>query len=263
MLDSLREMRPYGAGPTRRFPASRRWLIVAMTSLVGLSPVLLGLGAPLPCRASPLADEEGFVAIFGGKDLAGWAGEPGHWTVEDGAITGTNTAEKPLRHNSFLIWRGGAPADFELRFRYRIVGGNSGIQYRSRVADEKEFVVHGYQADIDSSPRFTGMNYEEGGRTFLAQRGERVTIGKDGKRSVEAIGDKEELQKKIRAEDWNDYVIIAEGYRLRHFVNGMLLSELIDDQEGKAGPSGVLAIQLHSGPPMKVQLKDIRLKDLK
>ena len=135
------------------------------------------------------------------------------------------------------------------------------MQYRSRVADEKEFVVHGYQADIDSGPRFTGMNYEEGGRTFLAQRGERVAIGKDGKKAAEAIGDKDELQKKVRAEDWNDYVIIAEGHRLRHFVNGTLLSEVIDDQEGKAASSGVLAIQLHSGPPMKVQLKDIRLKE--
>jgi hypothetical protein len=215
------------------------------------------------CRAAPHADEDGFVAIFNGKDLVGWTGQPNHWTVEGGAISGSNTTEKPLKHNSFLIWEGGKPANFELRFRYRIVGGNSGVQYRSKVLDAKEYVVSGYQADIDSSPRFTGMNYEEGGRTFLAQRGERVTIGKDGKKALEAIGDKDELQKKIRAGDWNDYVILAEGHRLRHFVNGILLSELIDDQEGKAASSGVLAIQLHSGPPMKVQLKDIRLKELK
>jgi hypothetical protein len=215
------------------------------------------------CERLLAADEPESLAIFNGKDLNGWSGDPEHWTVEDGAITGSNTAEKPLAHNSFLIWRGGEPADFELRFRYRIVGGNSGVQYRSKIVDAKEYVVHGYQADIDSSPRFTGMNYEEGGRTFLARRGERVTIARDGTKTVESIGDPAELQKKVRAEDWNDYLIIARGHRLQHFVNDVLLSEVIDDQEGKAAGSGVLAIQLHSGPPMKVQLKDIRLKELK
>lgn len=208
------------------------------------------------------ADEDGFVSIFNGKDLSEWSGDPDHWTVVDGTLTGSNTALKPLKHNSFLIWRGGQPADFELHFKYKIVGGNSGVQYRSKVADEKEFVVHGYQADIDSSPRFTGMNYDEGGRTFLAQRGERVRIGKDGKKSVETIGDKGELQKKVRAEDWNDYVVIARGNRLQHFVNGTLMSEVIDDEDGKAVASGVLAVQLHAGPPMRVQLKEIRLKQL-
>ncbi len=221
----------------------------------------LAAALTLACAASLLAaDEEGFVAIFDGKDLTGWQGEPGHWTVEDGAMTGSNTATNPLKHNSFLIWQSGQPADFELRFKYKIVGGNSGVQYRSKVVDVKEHIVQGYQADIDSSPRFTGMNYDEGGRAFLAQRGERVTIGKDGKKSVEVIGDKDELQKKIRVEDWNDYAIVAEGHCMRHLVNGTLLSELVDDQEGKAAAAGVLAIQLHSGPPMKVQLKDIRIK---
>jgi hypothetical protein len=250
-------------GNSPRFSATRRWFSTTMTGLVILSlPMLLGLGDAAESQSAPL-DDDGFVAIFNGKDLTGWTGQPGHWSVADGTITGSNTSEKPLKHNSFLIWEGGKPANFELRFKYRIVGGNSGVQYRSKVADAKEYVVSGYQADIDSSPRFTGMNYEEGGRTFLAQRGERVTFGKDGKKSVEVIGDKDELQKKIRAEDWNDYIIIAEGHSLRHFVNGTLLSEVIDDQEGKAASSGVLAIQLHSGPPMKVQIKDIRLKELK
>ena len=107
------------------------------------------------------------------------------------------------------------------------------------------------------------MNYEEGGRTFLAQRGQRVTIAKDGTKTTESIGDPAELQKKIRGEDWNDYVIVARGNRLQHFVNGVLMSEVVDEQSDKSAASGVLAVQLHSGPPMKVQLKDIRLKELK
>jgi hypothetical protein len=263
MRDLFSDIRSNEGGNSPRFSATRRWFSATMTGLVILSlPMLLGLGDAAASQPAPV-DDDGFVAIFNGKDLAGWTGQPGHWSVEDGTITGSNTSEKPLKHNSFLIWEGGKPANFELRFKYRIVGGNSGVQYRSKVADAKEFIVSGYQADIDSSPRFTGMNYEEGGRTFLAQRGERVTFGKDGKKSVEVIGDKDELQKKIRVEDWNDYIIIANGHSLRHFVNGTLLSEVIDDQEGKAASSGVLAIQLHSGPPMKVQLKDIRLKELK
>jgi len=227
---------------------------------LGAGLLTLAFFCGLPTGAS---EEEGFVPLFNGKDLSGWTGAPGHWAVEDGAITGTNAADKALKHNSFLIWEGGTPADFELRFQYRIVGGNSGVQYRSRVADVKEHVVQGYQADIDSSPRFTGMNYEEGGRTFLARRGERVTITKDGAKAVEAIGNPDELQQKVKAEDWNEYVIIAQGHRLRHFVNGVLFSELIDDQEGKAAASGVLAVQLHAGPPMKVQLKEVRMRELK
>ncbi len=229
----------------------------ALTCILFLAALLPAFPAPAP------ADDDKFVSIFNGKDLTKWKGLSDHWSVEDGAITGVNTQEKSLKKNTFLIWEGGQPADFELRFQYKIVGGNSGVQYRSKVIDDKEFVVHGYQADIDSSPRFTGMNYEEGGRTFLAQRGERVTFGTDGKKSAEKIGDAAELQKKIKAEDWNEYVIVAKGNNLKHSVNGVLMSEVIDDEKGKSAVSGTIAIQLHSGPPMKVQLKEIRLKELK
>jgi hypothetical protein len=264
MQDELEDMQSDEVESSRDVSATKRRLGPAMTCLVALSlPMMSGLGDAAPGRTFPHADEDGFVAIFNGRDLVGWTGQAGHWTVEDGAISGSNTAERPLKHNSFLIWEGGKPANFELRFRYRIVGGNSGVQYRSRVVDPREYIVSGYQADIDSSPRFTGMNYEEGGRTFLAQRGERVSIDKAGRKATEAIGDRDELQKKIRSEGWNEYIIIAEGHRLRHFVNGTLLSEVTDDEERKAASSGVLAIQLHSGPPMKVQLKDIRLRELK
>jgi hypothetical protein len=205
--------------------------------------------------------EEGFKSIFNGRDLSGWKGDKGYWSVEDGAITGRTTPSNLLKYNTFLIWEGGQPADFELRFQYKIVGGNSGVQYRSRVIDDAKFVVSGYQADIDSSPRYSGMNYEEKARTILAERGQRVTIAADGTKQSETIGDRDELQKKIKQEDWNDYVVIARGNRLQHVINGELMSEVIDNQADKAAKSGVIALQVHQGPPMTIQFKNFRIKE--
>jgi hypothetical protein len=205
--------------------------------------------------------DEGFKSIFNGRDLSGWKGDTSYWSVEDGAITGRTTPSNLLKYNTFLIWEGGQPADFELRFQYKIVGGNSGVQYRSRVIDNAKYVVSGYQADIDSSPRYSGMNYEEKARTILAERGQRVTIAADGTKQAETIGDRDELQKKIKSEDWNDYTVIAHGNRLQHFINGELMSEVIDNQSDKAAKSGVIALQVHQGPPMTIQFKNFRIKE--
>ena len=230
----------------------------AMQMLVG-GLVLLAIA---PFFAA--AHDEGFVSLFNGKDLEGWQGDMARWSVQDDAITGKTTSNTLLeKYNTFLVWQGGEPSDFELRVTYRIIGGNSGVQYRSRVIDEERFIVSGYQADIDSSPRFTGMNYEERARAFLAERGQKVEIAADGTRNVVAsLGDKDELQKKVKNEDWNDYRIVAKGNHLSHYVNGVLMSEVIDHQEDKAATSGIIALQLHAGPPMTVQFKDIRLKEL-
>jgi hypothetical protein len=212
------------------------------------------------------ADEEGFVSLFNGKDLTGWRGDKEFWSVEDDALTAKTTADSRLtkeKYNTFLIWEGGQPADFELRLKYRIVGGNSGVQYRSRVIDEAKFILSGYQADIDASPKYTGMNYEERARGFLAQRGEKVTIGGDGKKEAERFGDAAELQSKVKNEDWNDYHIVAKGNHLQHYVNGVLMSEVIDNQKDKAATSGVIGLQAHSGFVMKVQFKDLRLRVMK
>lgn len=205
--------------------------------------------------------EEGFTSLFNGKDLTGWKGNFGYWSVEDGAITGTNTAEKPTPHNTFIVYEKEV-GDFELRLQYKIVGGNSGIQYRSKLADAEKFIVGGYQADIDSSPTYSGINYEERGRGILAERGQSVKI--TGEKSIEVVkslGDKGELQKKIQAEQWNDYVVIAKGGVLQHIINGVPMS-IVEDASTKAQASGILALQLHAGPPMKVQFKNIRLKQL-
>jgi hypothetical protein len=218
--------------------------------------------AALP--AAPAADEGGFVSLFNGRDLSGWEGDRVHWTVEDGAITGQTTPETLIKTNTFLVWQGGQPADFELRLKYRMKGGNSGIQYRSKLLDPAKYVVGGYQADIDSTGRYTGINYEERGRGILAERGQRVEISAEGKKNaVTALGDKDQLLKRINSDEWNDYTIIARGNHLTHIINGTPMSEVIDNQSSKAATSGLIALQLHVGPPMKIQFKDIQLKEIK
>jgi hypothetical protein len=225
--------------------------------------VFAGLACALLCGFARAADEEGFVSLFNGKDLSGWKGDKAYWSVQDGAITAKTTAENPLKYNTFLIWEGGQPGDFELRAKYKIVGGNSGVQYRSKMLDEAKFICSGYQADIDATLRYAGMCYEEKGRGFLAPRGDKVTIGSDGSKTVAKIGSPEELQTKIKSDDWNEYRIVARGNHLEHYINGTLMAEVIDNQKDKAAASGVLALQVHQGPPMTIQFKDLRLKELK
>jgi hypothetical protein len=201
--------------------------------------------------------------IFNGKDLAGWEGDKTIWSVEDGAIVGRTTAEAPIKNNTFLVWHGGNVGDFRLQLEYRIEGGraNSGVQYRSKVVDPARWIVHGYQADIDAQPVYSGILYDEGGnRHILANRGERATIGPDGKKTIERFGGAAELQKKIRNDDWNAYIIEARGPNLRHTINGELMSETTDNEHGKRADSGILALQVHVGPPMVVRFRNIRLE---
>ena len=214
-------------------------------------------------RLAPAADDAaGFVSIFNGTSLEGWEGKPEFWSVKDGVIVGETTAEKPTKGNTFLIWRQGTLDDFELTLTYRITGGNSGIQYRSR--DLGDSVVGGYQGDFEAGTTYSGILYEEKGRGILAKRGERVTIAADGTKTMgEPIGKTEDLQKVIKPGEWNEFRIVAKGPKLQHFINGQLMSETVDEQEGKRAAEGILALQLHQGPPMKVEFKDIRLKRTK
>jgi hypothetical protein len=210
-----------------------------------------------------LYGQDGGREIFNGKDLSGWKGNPELWSVEEGCITGRTTAEKPLKFNTFLVWEAGQVGNFDLEFDYKIGdAGNSGIQYRSQVLNEADFIVGGYQADIDASLKFAGINYEEKGRGILAQRGQRVSIDQAGMKTSESFGDGAELGKAIQAGQWNHYRVVADGARLSHYINGKLMSEVIDHQQAKAAAAGVLAFQIHVGPPMKIQFKNIRLKEL-
>lgn len=222
--------------------------------------------------SSPVAAaEEGFKPLFNGKDLTGWDGNPKLWSVQDGAITGKTTPENPAKVNTFLIWTNGTAGNFELRCEYKIVPnnpagfGNSGVQYRSKVFDPAQWVVGGYQADIEAGNSYTGILYEERmTRGIMAQRGEKVEFGPDGQRKVTgSVGKAADIQAGIKKEDWNDYVIVAKGDHLQHFVNGKQTIDVIDKTEGKAAKSGVLALQLHVGQPMTIQFRNIRLKELK
>jgi len=217
--------------------------------------------------------EAGFRSLFNGADLTGWAGRPQHWSVQDGAITGTTTQETPAQGNNFLIARDGdkdlAVGDFELRCSFKFTGdwGNSGIQYRSRALPN--FVVHGYQADMETGPNYSGILYEEGGRGILCERGQKVVIKDDpanpGKPKIEVVGslgDAKQIGAAIDPHQWSDYVVIARGNHLQHFINGRQTVDVVDEHAAKAAQSGILALQLHGGPPMKIQFKNIRIKPL-
>jgi hypothetical protein len=227
------------------------WLIAASATL-GQSQ------APAPQATTQGVSQQ----LFNGQNLDGWAGDPKIWSVEDGILRGQTTAAAPIEHNTFLIWQGEVPSDFELRLQYRIEEGNSGIQYRSRVIDAERFIVGGYQADIDGDLTYTGINYEERGRGILAQRGQQVTLGGEAAK-VTPLGTPQELAAHIKRGDWNHYRVVANGSRLQHFINEQLMCEVIDEQEDKRSTDGVIALQVHTGPPMLVEFREIELKPLK
>jgi len=217
--------------------------------------------------------EKGFTPIFNGKDLTGWNGDARFWSVKDGAITGQTTPDNPAPHNTFLIWTNGTLGDFELRLSYKIIPnndksfGDSGIQYRSK--EMPDFVVAGYQANLMVTKPLTGILYEEKGRGIIHQLGQKVVIKTDpndaNKHKVEVVGSfgqSEEIQASFKTNDWNEYVVIAQGNHLQHFINGKQTADVTDQDDARAAKSGILALQLHAGQPMTVQFKNIRIKTL-
>lgn len=218
------------------------------------------------------AAEPGFTPLFNGRDLAGWDGNPVIWSVEDGAITGRTSTANPISRNTFLIWQGGEVKNFELRARFRFLSenptaGNSGIQYRSHIDDAAGWVVGGYQGDFNAEGRYVGLFYEERGRGILAQPGQQVTVspGTAERPAIEVIGSTvaaADIRSTLKHGEWVDFTIIAIGNHLRHYVNGRLATEVFDLDPAKAATSGILALQAHTGPPMVIQFKDIRIKHL-
>ena len=230
-----------------------KWLVAVWMALVALS---------VPLAAS--AQDDGWVSIFDGKTLEKWDGNPEFWSVEDGCITGTTTKDKPTKGNTFIIWRGGETTDFELTLDYKIVGGNSGIQYRSFEVPDNKWVIGGYQGDFEAGDTYSGILYGERFRGILCNRGQKTVLKKtDGKFAVEvvgSVGDTKEIQAKIKKEDWNSYQIIAKGFHFQHFINNVPTADCTDEDADQRREKGVLALQLHAGPPMKVQFKNIRIK---
>jgi hypothetical protein len=210
------------------------------------------------------ADQAGFTPIFDGTSLKGWDGDPTVWRVDAGAIVGETTAEKPLKANTFLIWRGGETKDFELKLEYRMNATNSGIQYRSAEAPEVgKWVLKGYQADIDFANQWTGQLYEERGRQFLALRGQATQVIEGKKaRVIGTLESGDALKALIKSNDWNQVHIIARGNTLIHIVNGHVMAVVVDDDAKGRAMSGLLGFQIHVGPPMKVEYKNIVMKTL-
>jgi hypothetical protein len=219
-------------------------------------------------RPTPVSgDEPGFQPIFDGKTLAGWEGDPKYWRVEDAALVGEITPATLVKSNTFIIWRGGRPKDFELKLDYRITAaGNSGINYRSvsvpdRVSPDNRFALRGYQFDLDGGKRYVGNNYEEKGRLFVGVRGQ-VTRIVGGRPPVvlATIGDATELAG-AATDGWNAVHLIIRGNTLMHLLNGRLMSITIDDDVPNRPAEGLLGVQVHMGPPMKVEYRNIRLKN--
>jgi hypothetical protein len=213
--------------------------------------------------------EPGFESIFDGKSLKGWEGDPRYWRVEDGVMTGEITPETVIKSNTFIVWRGGTLKDFELKVDYRITeSGNSGINYRSVLVPDKltpanRFAMRGYQCDIDGKNRYTGNNYEEKGRLFLAVRGQVTKVtGTSVPVVLSTLGENEGLGAAIRPGDWNSVHLIVRGNVLIHAINGRVMSVTVDDDAKGRVQEGLLGVQVHVGPPMKVEYRNWRLKSL-
>jgi len=238
----------------------------AIALLVYCSAALLafaGEGAAVEDNAGaalPEPDKDGFIPMFNGKDLTGWDGKPDGWWVEDGAITSQSTPEKPCVKPHYVFWKPAQPADFVMRFKYRLVGGNSGVQFRSK--RRPEYDVWGYQADMEAGAQWSGCLFQHD-RNGVVMRGYRAVIAADGQRQEEQFASPEELQKVIKPEEWNDYEITAEGPKLALRINGKLMCEVVDNDAKMSRAKGFIALQMHPGPPMKIQFKDLRIKILK
>jgi len=211
-------------------------------------------------------DEPGFQPIFDGKTLAGWEGDSTYWRAENGALVGEITAANVIKSNTFIIWRGGRAADFELKLDYRITeAGNSGINYRSvvvpdPVTPDNKFAMRGYQFDLDGRKRYDGNNYEEKGRLFLAVRGQMShVVGGRPPIVLSSFGTSDDLASVVTA-DWNAAHLIVRGNVATHILNGRLMSVTIDDDAPNRTLDGLIGVQVHTGPPMKIEYRNIRLK---
>jgi hypothetical protein len=243
---------------------------VVLTGLVAATTA--AFQRPRGPQPLPFEEHEGFTQIFDGKTLKGWDGDPKFWRAEGGAIVGQTTAENKLTENTFVIWRGGEPADFELKLEYRINATNSGIQIRSvhlPVGTENaggpvtgKWVMKGYQADIDVANQYTGQIDEERGRAFLAMRGQFSYIPDGGGPKV--LGalqtTPDELKGIIKNNDWNQVHVVARGNMITEILNGHVTSVLVDDDTKGRLLKGLIGFQVHVGDPMKVEFRNIWLK---
>jgi 3-keto-disaccharide hydrolase len=200
--------------------------------------VVSGLTLLVCLAASTATADDAFTPLFNGKDLEGWNGDPELWKVADGLIVGS-TENKTLGHNSFLATKK-TYKNFVLKAKFKLRNHNSGIQYRSKQGDD--YVVTGYQADIADNA-FMGILYEEGGRGILA--------------NVDAA----EVTKHVNKDGWNEYVITANGPNLKQELNGFTTVDYTEKPD-KGATEGIIAFQLHAGPKMQIEFKDVEIREL-
>jgi hypothetical protein len=247
-----------------------------------LLPAAIILVFHLSCsssKASAGKSEDGYQLIFDGKTLDGWEYDPVYWRVENGAIVGEVTPATLLKRNSFIIKKDLFLRDFELKVEYRISArGNSGINYRSEKIDTLPYAMRGYQADINGQNNYTGQNYEERGRTTLAYQGQKTIIDEsDGSTPLKdniksnawikmkvtgSLGTPDSLKKLIRVDDWNECHLVIKGNRLLHYINGVLMSDVTDNDLINRKLSGSIGVQVHVGPPMKIEYRNFRIRKL-
>jgi hypothetical protein len=255
--------------------------VTARPALAFALVALLSLAASLTVPNSALAqaagaakaqvtvppEPDGMMPLFNGKDLSGWDGDPRLWSVKDGLLRGKTTAEIKAPGNTFLIWKGGEVADFDLRLSFRMnTSNNSGIQYRSRhlpfkPTDANKWVVGGYQAEVRNEPGLAGFIYDERGkRGRMCLVGEKAAWTAAGKKLLGSVGDKAAIAATFKTDDWNEYVIVARGNQICHYINGVQTIDFTDEDEANRRLSGIIALQLHAGKPMWVEFRNIRLK---
>ncbi|KOH44344.1 3-keto-disaccharide hydrolase [Sunxiuqinia dokdonensis] len=253
--------------------------------LTKLFLLILVIATAISCKNQKEKEQtaaEGFTSIFNGKTLDGWHGDSTYWRVEDGHLVGEITPSTILDRNTFIIWQGGSPENFELKLEYRISErGNSGINYRSEKVEGVPFALRGYQFDLDGTNRYTGQNYEERGRTTLAYRGQIVVLNEledslwneplstfiennawTKAEVTGSLGHAAELNANIKSGDWNLCHLVVDGNRMKHYVNGVLMSDVTDNDSKNRKLQGMIGVQVHVGPPMKVEFRNIWLKNL-
>lgn len=241
--------------------------------------LLFAFGSCWFAKNSGGKSSDGFVRIFDGATLNNWVGDSTYWRVEDSCLVGVITPATLLKRNTFIIYQGDMPQDFELRVNFKVSAeGNSGINYRSDMVEGVPYALKGYQADLDGAENYTGSNYEERRRTTLARRGEKTVLPAiDNADSLQAhignnqwlpkqvtgsLGDDATLKAAIKKDDWNEYRIVVKGNHMQHYVNGVLMSDVTDNDTVNRRFNGYLGVQVHVGPPMRIAYRNFMLKKL-
>jgi len=223
-----------------------------------------------PKTPIPAPGADGWITLFNGKDLSGWEGMEGYWSVVDGAIQGAETKETSKQTNLILLCSKDNPekfANFELRYSWKMITptGNSGMQFRGKIDNPKMLHVGGYQADIDAGNGYTGIIYDEGGvaggRGIMSKRGEKTVWDAENKRSATPLDKSDaDIKKMIKpVGEWNECVVIANGPQIVYSINGQVTTEMTDNSP-KACKDGVIGIQMHGGFTMTLQFKDVKIK---